>query len=118
MCTKCSIVLHCSNTCAHLPALPLLRLIVLEWEPARPLIRTRLPANPAIAAGKQNAPECHRSKEGRAQRSEAERHDARLGPHGVAVEGIHGVEDGGDGESGERVGGLGVGVGGCDAWFV
>jgi hypothetical protein len=99
----------------HLPALPLLCLSVLEREPTRPLIRTRLPADPTIAAGKQNAPERHRSKEGRAQRSKAEGHDARLGPHGVAVEGIYGVEDGGYRERGECIGSFGVGVGRCDA---
>jgi hypothetical protein len=59
-------------TTKHLPSLPLLRLVVLEWEPTRPLVSTRLPANPAIAAREQNAPERNRSQERRTQRAEAE----------------------------------------------
>ena len=52
-----------------LPALLPVRLIVLEWIPACPLIRTRLPADPAITARKQNAPRRHRSQETRAERA-------------------------------------------------
>ena len=50
-----------------------------------------------------------------AEGAEAEREHARLGPQAVAVEGDRGVEDGGDGERGERVGRFGVGVFGRDA---
>jgi hypothetical protein len=50
----------------HLPSLPLVRLVVLEREPTCSLVRTCLPANPAIAAREQNAPESNRSEEGRA----------------------------------------------------
>jgi hypothetical protein len=93
----------------HLFALPLVRLVVLERESARPLVRTCLPADPAIAAGKQNAPESNGGEEGGAQRSEAEGQNARLGPHSIAIEGIYGVEDRGYGESGESVGSFGIG---------
>jgi hypothetical protein len=47
----------------HLFALPLVRLVVLERESARPLVCTRLPADPTIAAGKQNAPESNGGEE-------------------------------------------------------
>lgn len=100
----------------HLPSLLLVRLSVLEREPTRPLVRTRLPADPAIAACEQNAPERNRSKETGAQGTEAEGQDTGLGPHGVAVEGVDGVKDGGYGERGQRVGGFGVGCGGRYAW--
>lgn len=93
----------------RLPPLLLLRLSILERKPTRPLIRTRLPANPTIAARKQNAPERHGREERAAQGAEAEAHDAGLRPHGVAVEGVDGVEDCGDGESRECVGGFGIG---------
>jgi hypothetical protein len=58
-----------SNGSWRLPSLPLVRLVVLERKATRPLIRASLPANPTIAAGKQNAPESNRSEEGRAKRS-------------------------------------------------
>lgn len=54
-----------------LPSLPLVCLGILEWEPTRPLIRTRLPANPAVAAGKQNAPKRDHGQEARAKRTQA-----------------------------------------------
>ena len=40
----------------HLSGLPLVGLAVLEREPTRPLVCARLPANLAVAAGKQNTP--------------------------------------------------------------
>lgn len=100
----------------HLPPLPLARLAILKREPTRPLIRARLPANPTIAARKQNAPERHGSQKRAAQRTQAEAKHARLGPQSVAVECAHGVQDGGDGERGQRVGGFGVEGGCCGAW--
>lgn len=48
---------HSPHSAADLPSLPLIRLGVLEREPTRPLIRTSLPANPTIAASKQNTPQ-------------------------------------------------------------
>jgi hypothetical protein len=100
----------------NLFSLPLVRLGVLEREPTRPLVCTRLPAYPSIAARKQNTPHRHRGQEGAAQGAQAEAEHARLGPHGVAVEGVGGVQHCGDGERGERVGGFGVCVGGCGAY--
>ena len=40
-----------------LPGLPLVGLAVLERKPTRPLIGASLPADLAVAAGKQNAPQ-------------------------------------------------------------
>jgi hypothetical protein len=63
----------CASSClfracarGHLPSLPLIRLVVLERESTCPLVRTGLPAYPAIAAGKQNAPQSNCRKESRA----------------------------------------------------
>jgi hypothetical protein len=99
-----------------LPSLLPVRLVVLEGKPARSLIRARLPANPAIAAREQDAPEGNCSEERGAEGSETEGQHARLGPHGVAVEGVDGVEDGGNGKCGKSVRGFRVGVGGCCAY--
>jgi hypothetical protein len=103
------------NRAKHLPSLPLLRLVVLEREPTRPLVSARLPADPAIAAREQKAPEGNRSQERGAQRAETEGQDTCLGPHSVAVEGVDGVEDGGDSERGQRVRGFRVRSGCCGA---
>lgn len=69
-----------------LSSLPLVCLGVLERKSTGPLIRTRLPANPAITARKQNAPECNSGKEARANRSKAEGENASLCPHAVSIE--------------------------------
>lgn len=85
-----------------------MRLRVLEGKPTRPLIHTRLPANPSIRAGKQNAPQRNRCEEARAQNRKRERQDARLRPHAVGVEGVCSVEEGRGGERRERIGRFGV----------
>lgn len=92
------LVFHSPSRARNLPSLPLVRLSVLEWEPTCPLIRTRLPANPAIAASKQNTPQRNCSQKAGAKRTQAKGHDSSLGPHGVPVEGVDGVEHGGYGE--------------------
>jgi hypothetical protein len=93
----------------NLSALLLVCLIVLERETTRPLIGTRLPADPAIAACKQDAPEGDGGEECGAKSAESEGEDTSLGPEGVAVESVYGVEDRGDGERGDCVGSFRVG---------
>jgi hypothetical protein len=83
----------------HLPSLPLVGLSVLEWEPTCPLVRARLSADPAIATGKQDAPQCYHGQKARTKCAKTERQDSSLGPHSVAVEGVDGVKHGGYGES-------------------
>lgn len=97
-----------ANMSAALSRLALISLRVLELEPTGPLIRARLPANPTIAARKQNAPQRNRSQETRSHSAEPEGEDARLRPHAVAVEGDGAVVDGGYGERGEGVWSFGV----------
>ena len=87
----------------HLFPLPLIRLGVLERKSTRPLVRPSLPANPAIATSKQDAPQRHHGQEARAQRAKTERRDTRLSPHCVAVESVYRVEDCRYGECGEGV---------------
>ena len=86
-----------------------MRLSVLEREPTGPLIRTSLPANPAIAAGEKNAPQRDKTEEATATNAQRVRKDACLRPHAVGVESVGGVEEGRDGHRGERIGCFGVG---------
>lgn len=89
---------HRPFSAKHLPSLPLVCLSILEWEPTRPLIRTSLPADPAVATSEQDAPQRDRGQETRTKCTQAKRHDSSLGPHGVSIKGISGVEHGGYGK--------------------
>lgn len=102
----------------HLFALPLVRLSILERESTGPLVCTRLPADPAIAASEENAPQRHYGKETGTQCAQTESHDACLGPHGVAVECVDSVEHGGYSERREGVRCFGVFGLGCCACMV
>ena len=93
-----------------LPGLPLIGLSVLERKPTRPLVCARLPADLAVAARKQNTPQCNECEEPGAEAAQAERRHTRLRPQAVAIKGVGCVEEGGDGEGGKRIGGFGVGV--------
>ena len=88
----------------NLSAFPLIRLVVLERKSTGALVRTRLPADPAIAARKQNAPERDRTEEARADGSQTEGENASLSPHAVAIEGVYSMEDSGYGKRREGVG--------------
>lgn len=56
-------VLCLSSTINPLSTLALIRLVILERKPAGSLVRTRLPADSATAAGKQNDPESNSGEE-------------------------------------------------------
>ena len=78
-------------------------LVVLEGESACPLVRTGLAANPAIAAGKQDAPQRNGAEEAASNGAESERENADFGPHGIAVESQSSMEEGGNGKRGEGI---------------
>lgn len=101
-----------------LPLLPLIRLCILKGKPTGPLIHARLPANLAIAASKQDAPQRHRAEEHAAYAAQSERKHARLRPQPVAVERRCRVEQRCDGQRGECVRCFGVSVFRGDAWEV
>jgi hypothetical protein len=88
------------NALQPLAALPAIRLGVLERKTRSALIGPSLPAYPAVAAGKQDAPQSNSSEEGAYGCTKPERHYTRLCPHGVGVECICGVEETGYGECG------------------
>ena len=98
------------NCTIRLSALLLLRvcLRVLKRKSASPLIRTRLAADPAITASKQDTPQRNGTEEAASDGAECEREIADFGPHSIAIEGEGGVEEGGDCECWESVGSLGI----------
>jgi len=98
-----------------LPTLPLIRLHVLKRKPTRPLIGPSLPADAAGAARKQNTPEAHGGQEAVAGHADDERGGPGLHVLGVGEEGAGGVEDDGQRECRDGVGGFGVGGVGRDA---
>lgn len=87
---------------------PLVGFGILEREPARPLVRPRLPRYPAIARSKQHAPTTNHKQATASYHTQGKRRDACLSPHGVAVEGICSMVGESDGQRGHRVRRLGI----------
>lgn len=78
-------------------------LLVLEREPACPLIRACLTADPAITAGEQDAPQRNGTEEATSNRTERKGKDTDLSPHSIPVKRKNGMEEGGDGKCGEGI---------------
>src|SRR5690606_12108166 len=95
----------------HLQALspfPLIRLCILERKTRRPLIRASLPANPAITASEQDAPQRNRAQESTSNTTQTEGNDTGFSPHAVPVESICCMKEASNSESRESVGRFGV----------